>query len=53
MSGKVQVATAGASRVDIEVTSMSKSGRRITTIRNKSAISNLQSAMRVIQIAVP
>jgi len=55
----VHVATPGAARVDIEVTSMTKSGRRITArrnqspITNKSAVSNPQSAMPVIRIAVP
>jgi FG-GAP-like repeat len=49
----VHVATAGASRVDIEVTSMTRTGRRVTTVRNKSAIRDLQPAMGTIQIAVP
>src|SRR5207249_2309456 len=30
----VHVATAGAARVDVEVTSMSNGGRRVTTLRN-------------------
>jgi hypothetical protein len=47
----VHVATAGASRVDIEVTSMTKSGRRVTSIRNQSAIRNPRSALT--RIAVP
>src|SRR4029078_6448709 len=34
----VHVATAAASRVDIEVTSMTKSGRRTTVRRNQYAI---------------
>ena len=49
----VHVATAGASRVDIEVTAMTKSGRHITKSLNQSAIRNLQSAMRVIRLEVP
>jgi len=47
----VHVATAGASRVDVEVTSMTKTGRRITALRHQSAIRNQQSA--IIRIAVP
>ena len=52
----VHVATAGAWRVDIEVTSMSKTGRQITKSLNQSAIRNPQSAIpsiRSIRIAVP
>jgi hypothetical protein len=52
----VHVATAGASRVDIEVTSMSKTGRQITKSRNQSAIKNLQPAIPPsppIRLAVP
>jgi hypothetical protein len=47
----VHVATTGASRVDIEVTSMTTSGRRVTSIRNQSAIRNPRSA--ITRIAVP
>jgi hypothetical protein len=49
----VHVATVGASRVDIEVTSMSKSGRRTTVRRNQSAIRDPRSEMATIRIAVP
>ena len=49
----VHVATVGASRVDIEVTSMTKSGRRTTVRRNQSAIRDPKSAAATIRIAVP
>jgi VCBS repeat protein len=49
----IHVATAGATRVDIEVTSMTKAGRRVTARRNQSAIRNPQSAIRSIRIEVP
>jgi hypothetical protein len=63
----VHVATAGATRVDIEVTSMTKSGRRTTVRRNQSvprqardALSSPKGAARdpkakmaTIRIAVP
>jgi penicillin G amidase len=49
----IHVATAGATRVDIEVASMTKAGRRVTARRNQSAIRNPQSAIRSIRIAVP
>ena len=48
----VHVATAVASRVDIEVTAMTKSGRRTTVRRNQSAIRDPKSGMP-IRIAVP
>ena len=49
----VHVATAGATRVDIEVTSMTKSGRRATVRRNQSAIRDPKSEMATTRIAVP
>jgi hypothetical protein len=49
----VHVATAGASRVDIEITSMTKSGRRTTVRRNQSALRDSKSALATIRIAVP
>jgi len=48
----VHVATAGASRVDVEVTSMTKAGRHVTALRHQSAIRNPPSA-KIIRIAVP
>jgi hypothetical protein len=47
----VHVATAGASRVDVEVTSMSAQGRRVTVLRN--AESGLRNGTRLLRIAVP
>src|SRR5204862_7086695 len=49
----VHVATAGATRVDIEVTAMTKAGRQIIKSLNQSAIRNLRPAMGIIRIAVP
>jgi len=49
----VHVATTGATRVDIEVTSMTKSGRRTTVRRNQSAIRDPKSEMATIRISVP
>ena len=43
----VHVATAGASRVDIEVTSMTKSGRRTTVRRNQSAVTLSRSGFKI------
>jgi len=43
----VHVATAGASRVDIEVTSMSTGGRRITAVRNVSVAGRSSPLVRV------
>jgi penicillin G amidase len=48
----VHVATAGASRVDIEVTSMTTNGRRVTALRHQSAIRNPKSPI-TIRIVVP
>jgi hypothetical protein len=39
--------------VDIEVTSMTKSGRRTTVRRNQSAIRDPKSKIATIRIAVP
>ena len=49
----VHVATPGASRVDIEVTSMTKEGRRVTALRNQSAIRDPKSEMVSIRLEVP
>jgi FG-GAP-like repeat len=43
----VHVATAGASRVDIEVTTMSTRGRRMTALRNVSVAGRSSSLVRV------
>ena len=47
----VHVATAGVAHVDVEVTSMGKGGRHVTTLRN--AESGLRSGSRRLRIAVP